>query len=151
MPTSLTRWRPFAELDELRSRMDRMFEEFMGHEPWPARKAATWAPAVDVHRSDGTLIVRADVPGFKPEEVSVEVEDDVLTVSGKHEESEEEEKRDYVRRERRYGEFCRSIALPDGVDADKIEAVTHDGVLEVTVPLPEKAAAARKVITPKGA
>ena len=150
MPGTLTRWRPFAELEELRGRMDRMFEEMMG-EAREIRAEAGWSPAIDVHREDGKLIVRADVPGVKPDEIKVEVVDDLLTVSGQHEETEEEKGRDFVRRERRYGSFRRSIPLPPDVDPDAIEAVTHDGVLEVTVPLPEKEGAARKVITPTAA
>ena len=145
MRTSLSRWRPFEDLEELRGRMDRMFDDLTGETDWP------WTPAIDVHRDDGKLIVRADVPGFKPEEIKVELEDDTLTVSGEHEESTEETKRSFLRRERRYGAFRRSIALPPDVSAEGIEAITRDGVLEVTVALPEKEAAARTVITPKPA
>ena len=78
-------------------------------------------------------------PGIKPEEVSIEVEDDILKVSGEHRESTEEKDKHYVRRERRYGSFSRSMALPVGVDAKKIKAKTHDGVVEVTIPLPKEA------------
>jgi HSP20 family protein len=130
MPAALTRWEPFAELGELRSRLDRMFGEVGGRE-------GTWAPAIDVERDNGNLVVRADVPGIKPEEVKIEVEDDILTVSGSHEETREEKEKDYLRRERRYGSFSRSLALPAGVEAKKIKAKTHDGIVEVTVPLPK--------------
>jgi HSP20 family protein len=150
MAGTLSRWRPFAELEELRSRMDRMFEDALG-EAREVRAEAGWTPAIDLQREDGKLIVRADVPGIKPEEIKVEVVDDLLTLSGQHEETEEEKGRDFVRRERRFGSFKRSIAIPPEVDPDAIEAVTHDGVLEVTVPLPEKEGASRKVITPKAA
>jgi HSP20 family protein len=92
--------------------------------------------------------VHADVPGMKPEEVKIEVEDDVLTISGEHEERKEQKDKRYVRRERRYGSFSRSIALPPDVDAGKIEAKTHDGVVEVTVPLPEEAKKEPITITP---
>jgi HSP20 family protein len=97
-----------------------------------------WRPAVDVVRDDGNLVIRADVPGIKPEEVKVEVEDDILTVSGQHEERKEEKDKDYLRRERRYGSFSRSMALPAGVDPKRIKATTHDGVVEVTIPLPKE-------------
>ena len=84
-------------------------------------------------------MVRADIPGIKPEEVKIEVEDDILTVSGQHEErKEEKDENDYLRRERRYGSFVRSLALPAGVEAKKIKAKTHDGVVEVTIPLPKE-------------
>ena len=133
MPGTLTRWDPFAELGELRTRFDRMFDE------WLDGRERAWTPAIDVVREDGHLVVRADLPGIKPEEVTIEVEDDILTVSGEHEERSEEKDKHYVRRERRYGSFRRSMALPTGVDAKQIKAETHDGVVEVTIPLPQEA------------
>jgi HSP20 family protein len=142
MPGTLTRWEPFAELGELRSRFDRMFEGLTD-----AGERA-WAPAIDVVRDKDSLVVRADVPGLKPEEVKIEVEDDILTVSGEHQESKEEKDKNYVRRERRYGSFSRSMALPAGVDAKKIKAQTHNGVVEVTIPLPAPAAKEAITITP---
>jgi len=129
MPAAMTRWEPFAELGELRSRLFGELAE--GRE-------AVWRPAIDVVRENGRIVVRADVPGIKPDEVAIEVEDDILTVSGKHEEEKEEKGKDYLRRERRVGSFSRSLALPPGVDAKKIEAKTHDGVVEVTIPLPKE-------------
>jgi HSP20 family protein len=145
MPGTLTRWEPFAELGELRSRFDRRLDE------WLDGRERAWTPAIDVVREDGHLVVRADLPGIKPEEVKIEVEDDVLTVSGQHEESKEEKDKNYVRRERRYGSFSRSMALPSGVDPKKIEAKTHDGVVEVTIPLPEQAKKEAVTITPTAA
>ena len=142
MPGTLTRWDPFAELGELRSRFDRMFED------WLDGRERAWTPAIDVVREDGHLVVRADLPGIKPEEVKIEVEDDILTISGEHEERSEKKDKGYVRRERRYGSFSRSMALPAGVDAKKIEASTRDGVVEVTIPLPEEASKGPVRITP---
>ncbi len=133
MPGALTRWEPFAELGELRSRFDRIFDELV------EGRERTWTPAIDVVRDNGNIVVRADVPGIKPEEVKIEVEDDILTVSGSHEERKEAKEKHYMRRERRYGSFSRSMALPAGVDPKKIKAKTHDGVVEVTVPLPKEA------------
>jgi len=146
MPGVLTRWDPYGELAELRGRFDRMFGD------WGAISEREWMPAIDVERADGNLIMRADVPGFKPEEISIEVEDEMLTISGKHEEEKEKKGKHFLRQERRYGSFSRSIALPGGVDASKISAQTHDGVLEVKVPLPEEQGEHKKVtITPKAA
>ena len=105
MPGAVTRWEPFAELGELRSRFDRMFADLIDGE-------RAWTPAIDVERDNGNIIVRADVPGIKPEEVKVEVEDDILTVSGEREERREEKDKRFLRRERRYGSFTRSMALP---------------------------------------
>ena len=145
MPGTLTRWEPFAELAELRSRFDRLFDDWLdGHE-------RAWTPAIDVVREDDHLVLRADLPGIKPEEVKLEVEDDILTVSGEHRESKEEKDKHYVRRERRYGSFRRSMALPPGVEANSIKAKTHDGVVEVTIPLPKKAEKETVTITPTAA
>jgi HSP20 family protein len=145
MPGTLTRWEPFAELGELRSRFDRMFDDFtFGRE-------RAWTPAIDVVRENGNLVVRADIPGIKPEEVKIEVEDDILTVSGEHEEHKEEKDKHYVRRERRYGSFSRSMTLPPGVEAKNINAKTHDGVVEVTIPLPKEATKETVTITPTAA
>ena len=142
MPEGLTRWDPFADLADLRSRFDRVLEEISG-----GRQRA-WTPAVDVVRRDGNIIVRADIPGIKPEDVKIEVDNDVLTVSGEHEERTEEKEEDYVRRERRYGSFSRSLALPRGVDPKDITATTHDGVLEVTIPAPKAPEKQAITITP---
>ena len=144
MAGTLTRWDPFAELSELRTRFDRMFDQFDGRE-------RVWTPAIDVVRDNGNLVVRADLPGIKPEEVKIEVEDDILTVSGEHEERTEQKDKHYVRRERRYGSFSRSMALPPGVEASKIKATTHDGVVEVTIPLPKEAKKETVKITPTAA
>ena len=142
MPGTLMRWDPFAELGELRSRFDRLFDEsLIGREH-------RWMPAIDVVRENGNLVVRADIPGVKPEEVKIEVDRDILTVMGEHEERKEEKDKHFVRRERRYGSFERSMALPPGVDAARITAKTHDGTLEVTIPLPEEAKKEPVEITP---
>ncbi len=143
MAGALSRWDPFAELAELRTRFDRVIEEFGG--------GREWTPAIDMVRDDGHLVVRADVPGIKPEEISIEVEHGVLSLSGKHEETEEKTDESFVRRERRVGAFSRRMPLPEGVDPKKIKATTHDGVLEVTIPLPKEAAKEPITITPSAA
>lgn len=132
MPGRLIRWEPFAEMNELRGRVDRMFGELTGSQE------GAWAPAIDVVRQEGNLVLRADIPGIKPDEVKIEVENQILTVSGEHDETSEEKEKDYLRRERRYGSFSRSLALPAGVDPQAIVAKTRDGVVEVTIPLPKE-------------
>jgi len=133
MASSLTHWEPFAELAEMRSRFDRMLSELgEGHD-------RSWTPAIDVVRDNGNLVVRADVPGVRPDEIEISVTNDTLVVEGKHEETMEVDEAGFVRRERRYGAFSRSIALPKGVDPGKIEATTKNGVLELKVPLPKEA------------
>lgn len=128
MASTITRWQPFSDFAELRHRLDQAFSDLAsGHD------GGEWAPAIDVHRKGDAIQIRADVPGVKPEEIEVELADDVLTISGAHTEESETTEGELVRRERRSGAFRRSIALPTGVDPDTIEATSHDGVLEITV------------------
>lgn len=142
MVRTISRWEPFGELAEMRSRFDRLLSDLADGQD------REWMPATDVIRDDGHLVVRANVPGIKPEEIEIQVDNGVLTISGKHEETKEEKDKEFVRRERRYGAFSRSMPLPDGVDPKKIEAKTHDGVLEVRIPLPKEAAQEPVTITP---
>jgi HSP20 family protein len=143
MATGLTRWRPFAELEDLRGRIDRMFSEIGNGDP------REWTLPLDIIERDDRYVLRANVPGVNPDDVKIEVEENVLTVSAEHEESAEEKKDNYIRRERRYGSFSRSVTLPKGVDADKVEATCKDGVVEVTFPKPQKEERKAVTITPK--
>jgi HSP20 family protein len=133
MATELSEWRPFSDFAELRHRLDQAFRDLS------EGVQHGWSPSVDLIRRDGVLVLRADIPGIKPDDVKIEVEDNVLTVSGEHREETEEKKEHYMRRERRFGSFSRSMVLPEGVTADDIEATTEDGVLEVTIPVPKAA------------
>lgn len=142
MAHPITRWEPFAELAELRSRFDRLLAELGDG------RDRKWMPAIDMVRDNGHLVVRAEVPGINPEEIEIEAEGGVLTISGKHEETSEEKDKEFVRRERRCGAFSRSMPLPEGVDPKKIKATTSDGVLELTIPLPKEATAEPVKITP---
>jgi HSP20 family protein len=143
MATELTEWRPFSDFAELRHRLDQAFRDLSDG------AQHGWTPSVDLIRRDDALVLRADIPGIKPEDVKIEVEDNVLTVSGAHREETEEKKENYMRRERRYGSFSRSMVLPKGVTADDIEATTEDGVLEVTIPAPKAAEKQKVEVKPK--
>jgi HSP20 family protein len=127
MASTITRWRPFADFGDLREWLDQAF----------TGDGETWNPRIDVVKREGEICLKADLPGVKPDEIKVEVEDGVLTVSGEHEEKTEEKNEHYLRRERRYGSFSRSMALPEGVNAEDIQANTSNGVLELTIPLPK--------------
>lgn len=141
MSHTITRWDPFSELADMRSRFDRLFGDL-------ANGDREWMPAVDVVREDDRMVVRAEVPGIKPDEIEIKFDGGILAISGRHEETSEKEDAEFVRRERRYGAFSRTMALPEGVDPKKIKATTSDGVLEITVPLPKEAAAEPVSITP---
>ena len=141
--STMTRWQPFGEFADLHERLDRLFERMTNGQGQPA------LPAVDVIRRDDAIVIRADMPRIKPDEVKIEVEDDVLTVSGEHKEEKEEKKEKFIRRERSYGLFSRSLPLPSGVDVEAIEATSSDGVLEVRVPLPKESRKKAVDIKPK--
>jgi HSP20 family protein len=143
MATALSRRRPFEDFAALQTRLDRLLEDVVGE-----GKRGEWTPAIDLIRDKDKLTLRVDMPGITPDDVKIEVRDDIITVSGQHEEATEEKDENYVRRERRFGSFSRSIALPSGVDPDKIEATSKDGVVEVTIPLPAEKKARSVEIKP---
>jgi HSP20 family protein len=121
------------------SEMNRMFDDMFGsltrrpggHQR--AQQLTEWAPAIDVVTKDSDLVVRAELPGVKQEDVDITLQDNVLTISGERKAEQEEERGGYHVRERRYGSFSRSLALPEGLDESKIHARYENGVLEVTV------------------
>ena len=128
------------------SEVNRLLDEMfggLGRRPAGQRTQATveWAPSVDVLPKDGDLVVRAEMPGVKPEDVEVAVHNGVLTISGERKVDKEEERAGYYVRELRHGSFRRSMLLPEGVEEEKIHARYQDGILEVTL---EGAAAARE-------
>jgi HSP20 family protein len=133
MSTSLGTYHPFSDLGELRDRLDRVFDDLTSGGQRSHRLA------VDVVDEDDRYLMRADVPGIKPDDVKVEIEDSTLTVSGSHEERTEEKEDNYVRRERRCGSFSRSMVVPQGTDASSVEASMSDGVLEISIPKPKGA------------
>jgi HSP20 family protein len=99
----------------------------------PQTQITEWAPAVDVLSEDGDLLIRAELPGLKQEDVDITLQDNVLTISGERKAEREEKRGGYYIRERRSGSFRRSMTLPEGTDESKISARFEDGVLEVRV------------------
>ena len=141
----------FSLLSQLTSELDRMFEDWPSRR-WPSLRhltagaSTTWSPRIDVFERDNRLVTRVDLPGLKKEEVSVEVTDGHLALSGERKRETEEQKDNVYRTEREYGSFYRSVPLPEGVKLEDVKATFADGVLEVSVPLPTKAATSvRKV------
>ena len=120
------------------SEVNRMFDDVLGNlARRPRGQQGTvvteWAPAIDVVTENGNLVVRAELPGVKQEDVDITLHNNVLTVSGERKAEQEEERGGYYVRERRYGSFSRSLTVPEGVDESKIHARYENGVLEVTV------------------
>ena len=131
---------------DLHSEMNRLFDEIYGdltRRPGGQQRTqqlTEWAPAVDVLQRDGDLVVRAELPGVRPEDVDITLQNRVLTISGERREEQEEQRGGYYVRERRHGSFSRSMTLPEGVDEDRVRARYENGVLEITI---EGAAATR--------
>jgi HSP20 family protein len=144
----LTLYRPLSNLLRDEFFGDRAFDAF---QPWgfapltqAANEAATFNPAVDIVEQENAYLVKAELPGVAPENIDVQVENDVLTLRGERKHESEQTQGGYRRVERSYGSFSRSFVLPKGTNVDAIEAQVESGVLTVTIPKPV-AASTRKV------
>ena len=144
---------PFAVLRQMTSELDRIFErpfETAFLRPSPAATAAAdverWAPQIDVFERDNRLVTKVDLPGLRKEDVTVEVTDGHLAISGQRKSEKEEEKANVYRCERSYGSFYRAVPLPEGAQLEDVKATFADGVLEVSVPLPAKAEAKPRTV-----
>src|SRR5436305_2887438 len=136
---ALIRWEPARELNTLQNEMNRLFNTFLDT-PLPNGGAAgqrRWLPAMDLVETEDDFVLRADLPGVSQEDVNIELEDNVLTISGQRKAEHEERKEGYYRVERSSGTFSRSLTLPEGVDPDAVKASFDRGVLEVRVPKPD--------------
>jgi len=136
---ALVRWEPAREFASLQTEMNRLMNSFFdpanGGSNGPARR---WMPAMDLVETDGAFVLKADLPGLSEDDVTVEVDGNVLTVKGERRAEHEDTREGYFRLERSFGSFARALTLPEGVDADKIEANFDKGVLEVRIPKPEE-------------
>ena len=136
---ALVRWEPVREITSFQSEMNRLFNTFFDT-PTTGNGSGVrrWIPAMDLVEAEDHFVLKADLPGVAEDDVNIEVEENVLTVSGERK-AEHEDKRDgYVRVERSYGSFRRSLTLPKGVDADAVSASFDNGVLEIRIPKPEE-------------
>lgn len=130
---------PFRNIEE---RMRRFFGEGfdpfkkLAEENW---SLATWSPTCDIYENDNEIVVKAELPEVKKEDVNVSIDNNILTIRGERKFSEETKKENYHRLERSYGEFFRSFTLPAFVDAGKVNAEFKDGMLRVTMPKREEA------------
>jgi HSP20 family protein len=134
---------PFGLLRQMTSELDHVFEDWPSLR-WPlfgqaaTPETAAWSPRIDVFERDHRLVTRVDLPGMRKEDVSVEVTDGHLALSGERKRETEEKKDNFYRSEREYGSFYRAVPLPDGVKLEDVKATFADGVLEVSVPLPAR-------------
>ena len=131
---ALVRWDPFRELTALQTEVNRLFSR-VGNGDMVERQS--WTPQVDVIETDDGIRLKAELAGMDPADINIEVQDNVLTVSGERRFREEIKEDKYYRIERRYGSFSRSVALPQTANENGIEAKYENGVLEVVVPKSE--------------
>lgn len=120
-------------VDSFRKEINQLFNDFFSIGPSSLPESG-WMPTVDVEEDDKELRIRAEIPGIEEKDLSVTLENDILTIAGEKKEEKKEENRRYVVSERRFGSFHRSIRLPEGIDREKIEAGFKNGVLRVTIP-----------------
>jgi HSP20 family protein len=123
----------------------RELEDVLSRSP-SLSQSAQWSPQIEVFERDGNLVVHADLPAVRREDVEVDVDNDVLTIRGERRHEHEDTEGGYRRTERSYGTFYRQIPLPEGVDPSEIEAAYQDGVLEVVIPTPRDPQRARRRI-----
>ncbi len=131
----MVRWNPFRELEDMQSRLNRIFGEAAlagGQEN--ASSFSAWSPAVDVQETEKEYLIKADLPGVKKEDVKVELLEGALTIGGDRSQEKEEKGKKFHKIEREYGSFLRRFALPSDVDAEKVQAEFKDGVLNVHLP-----------------
>lgn len=130
---SLVRWDPFAELEDVSTRLNRFF----GRRPMGAEGSMTvteWTPVVDVEENNEGYLVKAELPGLKREDIKVTVNNGMLMLQGERRAEKEEKGKRFHRIERSYGSFYRSFTLPEGVNDEKLNAEFKDGVLTIMIP-----------------
>lgn len=141
-PAELLSMNPFTLMRRLTEDMDRMFSGFGGQSGSEMRN---WAPPVEVRESQGNLVIAAELPGLSREDVKVEVTEDAVVIQGERKREKDEERGGIHRSERYYGVLYREIPLPQGAKADQAKAQFNNGVLEVTIPIPESQRRTRQV------
>ena len=138
---ALIRWEPVAELNAIQNEMNRLFNTFVDPSAPTGRGNGTtrrWLPPMDLVETADHYVLRADLPGLSDGDVNVQLEDNLLTISGERKAEREDQQEGYYRLERAFGAFSRSLTLPDGVDPDGVQAHFDRGVLEIRVPKPEQ-------------
>ena len=135
---TIVRWEPLRELNSLQSEMNRLFNTVFDSPGGNSGTMRRWVPAMDLLEEGDHFVLRADLPGMSEEDVNIELEDSMLTVSGERKTEETTEEGGFYRVERASGAFSRSLTLPKGVNAEAVEANFENGVLEIRIPKPEQ-------------
>lgn len=138
---AVVRWDPFRDLMTIQDRMNRLFEQTLSRTQGEAEgiTPSTWAPAVDILETPDSIVMKAELPGLKKEDIDIQVRDNTLTLRGERRFDKEEKQENYLRIERAYGSFQRAFTLPTTIQQERIRAVFRDGVLELTLPKAEEA------------
>ena len=134
----IVRWEPFRDMATLRDAMDRLWEERFFRPPVPFGPWAEGSLAVDMYETEDSVVIKTASPGVSAEDIDVSVSGDTLTVKCESREEEEISRENYLRRERRFGSYCRSVTLPGGLETDKAEADYTNGILSLTFPKAEE-------------
>ena len=137
---AITRWDPFRDLNILQERMNRVFEDAAGRSWKSDEPSATtsWSPAVDIYETENEIIVQAELPGVERKDITLNLENNVLTLKGERRFEKESNQDNYHRIERAYGTFSRAFSIPTLVDDDKIRADYKDGILKIALPKKEQ-------------
>jgi len=135
---AIERWHPLTDLMSLRQAMDRLFEDSFVRPSRFLTLGETAEPALEVYQTPDEVVVKAALPGLKPEDVSIDISGETLTIQGESKAEQEIKREDYLYQERRYGAFSRKVVLPSGLEPDKAEATMEDGVLTLTIPKAEE-------------
>ncbi len=137
---SLLRYQPWDAFSQVRDEMNRLLQSQLGEQDSDNSRVVTshWAPAVDIKEEQTRFVIYADLPGVKVEDIEITMDKGVLTVRGERKLEKEEEPSAYRRVERARGTFYRRFSLPDTADAERIQAKSRDGVLEIVIPKQEK-------------
>jgi HSP20 family protein len=136
---NIIRWEPYRELISLREAMDRLFEEsFVRPRTGMPATVEGGTLAVDMYETEDAVVVKSAIPGIEPDNLDISITGDTLTIKGEAKTEEEVKEENYIRRERRYGSFYRSLAIPVSIVAEKAEAEFENGVLKLTLPKAEE-------------
>lgn len=138
MRTTLSRFEPFRGDVSLQDQFNRFFNEAFGRTSEEG-SLTTWAPSVDIYETEHELVVKADLPDIRPEELDIRVENNILTIRGERKFEKKENEKNYLRVERSYGSFARSFSLASTVKTEAIKADYKNGVLTLTIPKREEA------------
>ncbi len=147
---SLARWEPFGQLRRMREEMDRLFESMAVPRlfaPWEVERVG---PPLDIFERDNNVILKAEVPGLKKEDVEVTATEDSVSLKGEFKREEEIKEEAYYRHERRLGRFYRTVPMPTAIRPEEVKATFHEGVLEVVAPKVEEAKPKEKRVPIEG-